>query len=200
MEGLIMEKVKCGAIKSFVKANQSLFEDVASKYKNAKDSDDVQYSMLNYSKILNEMAEYIEGYIDYKEKGNKNFSGKVLQTTEFFYSNMFEDKKKYRRIVSLDDMRETAAEFLKDSKNLQTVMENASKYDDSDAELRQLINLTDNQYRKLSKVYKDDMRIYMWLSTSKSPIYRRPISADLRTDFKDKTTPVIHVAGYGGEL
>lgn len=195
-----MEKAKCGAIKSFVKSNQNLFEDVSSKYKNAKDSDDVQYSMLNYSKILNEMAEYIEGYIDYKEKGNKNFSGKVLQTTEFFYSKMFEDKKKYRKIVTLDDMRETAAEFLKDSKNLQTVMENASKYDDSDDELRQLINLTDNQYRKLSKVYKDDMKIYMWLSTSKSPIYRRTISADLRADFKDKTTPVIHVAGYGGEL
>ena len=195
-----MEKAKCGAIKSFVKSNKSLFEDVASKYKNAKDADDVQYSMLNYSKILNEMAEYIEGYIDYKEKGNKNFSGKVLQTTEFFYSKMFEDKKKYRRLVTLDDIRGTAVEFLKDSKNLQTVMENASKYDDSDDELRQLINLTDNQYRKLSKVYKDDMRIYMWLSTSKSPIYRRTISADLRTDFKDKTTPVMHVAGYGGEL
>lgn len=200
MEGLIMGSTRNDSIKSFVKSNANLFEDVSKGYKNARDVDDVQYSMLNYSKILNEMAEYIEGYIDYKEKGNKNYSGKVLQTTEFFYSKMFDDKKKYRRLVTLEDIRGTAAEFLKDSKNLQVVMENASKYDDSDDELRQLISLTDNQYRKLSKVYKDDMKIYMWLSTSKSPIRRRTISADLRTDFKDKTTPVLHVAGYGGEL
>ena len=52
-----------------------MFEDVARQYDDVKDLNGPQkYSILNYGKILDMICEYMTGYINYKEKGNNEYS------------------------------------------------------------------------------------------------------------------------------
>lgn len=179
----------------FVEENRSLFEKVNKDYKNMRDTDDVEYSILDYEKILGEMCEYIESYIEYKKKAETKYAiEKVISSTIHFYDTMFTDEKKYRHKIVLADMKNINKGFLVLTKKLQTLMESLEETAKTDNELKQLLCLSDNQYKKLSKVYRDDMKIYLWLSTSNSKVYKYDIDVDLRVTFNDKSTPVIHRA------
>lgn len=185
-----MEKL---STQEFVEKKYNLFEDVANNYQNLRNVDDVVYTILNYEQILGDMCEFITGYLKYKEDGNTTYAGKVLPTTISFYNTMFTHDK-YRTTMVLHEMKEINKTFLSKTKQLQTLLENCKKILETsdDKELKQLLLLTNNQYKKLSKVYSDDMEIYLWLSTSNSKTFRRDISVDLRVAFGDKSTPVIH--------
>ena len=54
--------------KEFVLTNKKLFEDVAKEYSRPVSSGE-RYTQLNYDRILNDMCEYIDGYIKYKNNG-----------------------------------------------------------------------------------------------------------------------------------
>lgn len=89
-------------------------------------------------------------------------------------------------------MKDINESFLVQTKRLQSLLEDYSEYEDITMEGKALLKMTDNQYRKLSKVYRDDMQIYLWLITYKNPDSSFNISDKLYEDFKDKTTPVMH--------
>ena len=184
----------------FVEKHRNMFEDVARQYDDVKDLNGPQkYSILNYGKILDMICEYMTGYINYKEKGNNEYSDKVLSQTIYLYNTMFTDKK-YRTKIELYQMTDIKRAFLEGTKKLQTLLDEQTKLlqtkEGPDAEeLNKMIMLTNNQYGKLSKVYHDDMSIYLWLISSKSKIKflnRYNIDSKLRVDFNDKHTPVMH--------
>lgn len=184
----------------FVEKHRNMFEDVARQYDDVKDLNGPQkYSILNYGKILDMICEYMTGYINYKEKGNNEYSDKVLSQTIYLYNTMFTDKK-YRTKIELSQMTDINRSFLEGTKKLQTLLDEQTKLlqtkEGPDAEeLNKMIMLTNNQYGKLSKVYHDDMNIYLWLISSKSKIKflnRYNIDSKLRVDFNDKHTPVMH--------
>lgn len=184
----------------FVEKHRNMFEDVARQYDDVKDLNGPQkYSILNYGKILDMICEYMTGYINYKEKGNNEYSDKVLSQTIYLYNTMFTDKK-YRTKIELSQMTDINRSFLEGTKKLQTLLDEQTKLLQTkkgpDAEeLNKMIMLTNNQYGKLSKVYHDDMSIYLWLISSKSKIKflnRYNIDSKLRVDFNDKHTPVMH--------
>ena len=184
----------------FVEKHRNMFEDVARQYDDVKALNGPQkYSILNYGKILDMICEYMTGYINYKEKGNNEYSDKVLSQTIYLYNTMFTDKK-YRTKIELSQMTDINRSFLEGTKKLQTLLDEQTKLlqtkEGPDAEeLNKMIMLTNNQYGKLSKVYHDDMSIYLWLISSKSKIKflnRYNIDSKLRVDFNDKHTPVMH--------
>ena len=184
----------------FVEKHRNMFEDVARQYDDVKDLNGPQkYSILNYGKILDMICEYMTGYINYKEKGNNEYSDKVLSQTIYLYNTMFTDKK-YRTKIELSQMTDINRSFLEGTKKLQTLLDEQTKLlqtkEGPDAEeLNKMIMLTNNQYGKLSNVYHDDMSIYLWLISSKSKIKflnRYNIDSKLRVDFNDKHTPVMH--------
>lgn len=184
----------------FVEKHRNMFEDVARQYDDVKDLNGPQkYSILNYGKIIDMICEYMTGYINYKEKGNNEYSDKVLSQTIYLYNTMFTDKK-YRTKIELSQMTDINRSFLEGTKKLQTLLDEQTKLlqtkEGPDAEeLNKMIMLTNNQYGKLSKVYHDDMSIYLWLISSKSKIKflnRYNIDSKLRVDFNDKHTPVMH--------
>ena len=55
-----------------------------------------------------------------------------------------------------------------------------------DNETLSLARIADNQFKKLAKVHEDDMKLYMWLAADIS------IPADLRVNYNDQQTPVMH--------
>ena len=184
----------------FVEKHRNMFEDVARQYDDVKDLNGPQkYSILNYGKILDMICEYMTGYINYKEKGNNEYSDKVLSQTIYLYNTMFTDKK-YRTKIELSQMTDINRSFLEGTKKLQTLLDEQTKLlqtkEGPDAEeLNKMLMLTNNQYGKLSKVYHDDMSIYLWLISSKSKIKflnRYNIDSKLRVDSIDNHTPVMH--------
>lgn len=179
------------AMKNFVVENKGLFEQVAKEYTYSNKYRERKYSQLNYGAILKEMVEFINGYIEYKSKGSTKYTGKVLGMSKSFYDSMFSNTKKYRKKLYLPDIRDSYAAFLRGTKELQALMEANIERAKSDPEFDMLLTMTDNQYRKLSKVCRDDMQIYLWLATQDS-IHEYHISAKLRADFVDDNTPVIH--------
>jgi hypothetical protein len=62
------------------------------------------------------------------------------------------------------------------------------------SEMNALITLTNNQYKKLSRVMKDDMKIYLWLSTSNSKLFAYSIDNATRSEFSNNNSPVMHKA------
>lgn len=182
--------------KSFVRDNKNLFEDVARQYSNMRDSNTDQYTILDYERILSDMCEYIRGYVRYKEKGDKTYSGKVLSSTLSFYNSMFNDNDKYRHVITLSDFKNINKQYLVLTKQLQTLMEEQLKQieEEPDNEMKQLLAMSDNQYKKIAKVHRDDMKIYLWLTSSKiSDNHCYTIDTDLRSAFNDNSTPVMHL-------
>lgn len=175
--------------KVFVSSNREIFEDIArstiSTYKSK------EYTQLNYEMILDKMCRYIEGYISYKESGSNKYKGKVMNTTLAFYNEIFKDES-YRHDIVLKDMPNISETFLKKTKELQELMEKHAEKQALDYELQQLLIMTDNQYKKVAKVFRDDMEIYLWLCTENSSIHAHVLDVKLRQNFKDPTTPVMH--------
>ena len=179
------------SMKAFVVDNKDLFQQVAHEYKYDTKKRERQYTQLNYRYILKEMVDFVNGYIEYKEKDSSKYAGKVLGTAKSFYDGMFSNKKKYRRKLFLPEIKDTYADFLRGTKELQSLLEANLNRGNIDPEFRMLLTMTDNQYRKISKVCRDDMQIYLWLATEDSS-YEYHISGKLRADFVDSNTPVIH--------
>lgn len=191
MEWMMLNKEELST-RMFVKNNKTLFEEIADEYSNMRNSDDVEYSMLNYDKILNEMCDFITGYIKYKDDGDDKYNGKILKVTINFYESVFTDTKRYRQTIVLYDIREINKLYLKNTKRLTQLMDDMVDRSKEDPELYQLLKLSNNQYKRISKVYKDDMEIYRWLNTANSKVFNHNIPMDLKLAFKDKSTPVIH--------
>lgn len=176
--------------RQFVAINQDIFEDMAKSY--VSSSNQQKYSILDYEDILKKMCEFIEGYIDYKVEGTNKYKGRILGTTIAFYNTIFIDQK-YRTTITLKEFRGVSEKFLKLTKKLQDIMEKNADKQDQDFELQEILTMTDNQYKKLSKVFRDDMEIYMWLCSDKS-IVRHTIPVQLRMNYMDISTPVMHPA------
>jgi hypothetical protein len=192
MEGIIMmltaEEL---ATKKFILSAKGTFEDMASTVIRTTHSD--RYTMLNYEEILEKMCDYIESYVDYKKTGDEKYRGKVLATTRIFYDSIFTEKK-FRKKLTLKQISKTNEVFLKGTKEFQAVMEKYIEKQDQDYELQEMLILSNNQYKKLSKVYNDDMKIFMWLATGNSNMYNYSIDPRLRAAYYDLSTPVIHSA------
>lgn len=180
------------ATREFVSENKELFEEVSKEYKFSSGLRIRKYTQLNYKKILKEIIDFMTGYIDYKEKNTGKYKGQVMATARSFYNNMFMDDHKYRKELFISDMKDSYESFLRGTKQLQEFLESNLERSKPDPEFHQLMIMTDNQYRKLSKVCRDDMQIYLWLATEDSVVYNYTVSAKLRADFIDTSTPVIH--------
>lgn len=166
----------------FVLDEKELFEEVQ-KANSKSHGSGAEYTILNYKKILDDMCEYLEGYLEYAEKDGKKYSSKVLATTAKFYDAIF-DSKKYRRTITFSDMSDVTHDYLESTKKLQDLL---VKIDEDDhTELHAMFVMTNNQYNKIARVFKDDMMIYLWLTTGYN------ISSDLRQKYLNKDTPVMH--------
>lgn len=171
----------------FVRDEKKLFDEVQRANSNPRGEYNISYTILNYKKIIADMCEYLEGYLEYTVKDNNAYSAKLLSTTAKFYDAIF-DSNRYRMTMGLPDFRDIQRDFLIETKKLQDIM---CRVDDHDDELHAMMIMTNNQYRKISRVFHDDMKIWMWLITSDSS-FQYSIDADLRNKFNDKNTPVMH--------
>lgn len=180
------------SIVTTVDDNKNLFESVAKEYNKAKDVFRVQYSILNYDKIIDEMISYLDGYKKYASgDNNKKYEGKVLSISRNFFETMF-TKKEYRKKINISAFREENITYLKRTKELKGVIESTLKEAENNAELNSLIRMIDNQYKKLAKVHKDDMKIYLWIVNKDSKIFGYNLDEKTRKAFYDKTSPVMH--------
>ena len=131
------------------------------------------------------------GYKEYFDSDNDKYRYNLVSSTRNFFDNQFIDKK-YRRMMTLSDFSDINKSFLEATKKLQDIMEDTK---DDDNEVRTILTLVNNQYRKVAKVYRDDMRIVLWLrSLNSQSSMRYSITTELRQAFYDNTTPVIHKA------
>ena len=85
-------------------------------------------------------------------------------------------------------MKDINEQFLVNTKKLQSLLETDTE---RSSEENAILKMTDNQYRKLMKVYKDDSQIYLYLLTRNSR-FSKTISPELYSAFENKDTPVIH--------
>jgi hypothetical protein len=181
------------ATKNYVRSAQDMFEDVMDSYTNRRD-DNRKINILDYVKILKEIHDFIEGFINYKSKGTNEHASDIAAKTVRFYNSMFVDDKRYRHKMPLKDFPKMQEEFLNETKRLQSLMESHVNESNIDPEMKLILQLTDNQYRKLAKVNRDDMAIFLWLmwaNTFRSDRYDIP--PRLRMMFNDPTTPVMHL-------
>ena len=181
-------------ITDFICEYKTMFEDVAkSSLRTMKPADDVMYSSMDYAKCLTEMCSFLEGYIEYREKGETKYDSSLLQTTKNFYDGMFadtSDKSPYRHQTTLVDMKHVNESFLEGTQKLIAVMESVTEQF-PDHETQQLVTMSKNQYQKLARVYKDDASLYMWLTT-KNSVNPKVTPAQNRAYFYDPKTPVMH--------
>ena len=171
--------------------NKNLFEDVSKSYVNAKEIYRTQYNVLNYDMILDQMIEFIDGYKQYAESGKNDYDGKVLKISQKFYDKMFTDKK-YRKVIDLNQYQDMNKSYLEKTKQLQSIIESYLKDKSISAEMDSLIRLTNNQYKKLAKVCRDDMKIYLWLTTSGSKFFAYHLDEPTRSAYANKKAPVMH--------
>lgn len=180
------------ATRIHVKNARNLFIDVSESRVNGY-TDKREFSILNYPRIVKEMYEFVSGYIKCKADGKYDkYKNTAVGTTIQFYNNMFADDK-YRKKIHLTDFDDIIKGFLEWTDKLQTIMDEHINELHIDTEMNTMFQLTNNQYRKLAKVNRDDMEIFLWL-TYKTDINTkaRDISGALRAAYLDDKTPVMH--------
>lgn len=169
----------------FIK-NRDLFsdvQDVNSKMNGSISSG--EHSILNYELIISEMTKYLEGYQRYKRDGNDKYKHDVLTSTYQYFDKMFDpNSKKYRKKMSLSKFSDMNKNFVIKTKEFINVINTMKKSVDN--ETLSLARISENQFKKLSKVHSDDMKLYMWLVANAS------IPSDLRVNYNDTHTPVMH--------
>jgi RNase P/RNase MRP subunit p29 len=74
--------------------------------------------------------------------------------------------------------------FIEKSKELHQLLKELKGSVDN--ETVNMITVTERQYRKIAKVNKDDMKLYLWLSSNAT------IPTDIRTYYNDPKAPVMH--------
>jgi hypothetical protein len=175
-----------------VKNARNLFIDVSDSRKFGN-FDKRLYSILNYPRIAREMYEFIKGYIECKASGKYKYKDTAVGTTILFYNNMFKEEK-YRKRIHLDEFDDLTKEFLEWTEKLQDIMDAHLNELDIDSEMKTIFELTNNQYRKLARVNRDDMEIFLWLvyKSEINPKTKREIPGTLRAAFLDDSTPVMH--------
>ena len=181
-------------IEQIVCEYRTMFEDVASTVPNIRPNDDVLYSSVDYGKILQSMCQFLEGYMEYRDANDDKYDDKVITSTCNFYNAMFadtSDQSPYRHQVTLADMQRVNESFISGTQQLKVVLESMMEHH-PDFETTQLVTMTQNQYRKLAKVYRDDAELYMWLATKNSRTRPKNASLANRVNFGDISTPVIH--------
>ena len=104
---------------------------------------------------------------------------------------MFTDKE-YKRKINLSEFRDINFNYLKRTKELQSVVESTLKDAESNGELNSLIRMIDNQFKKLAKVNRDDMKIYLWIVNSDSTFFKFKLDEKTRKAYYDKSSPVMH--------
>lgn len=167
----------------FVKVNRALFEDVQARYDNPIDGSQ-EYSIINYRRFLNDLCDYLEGYLEYVDSDKHSYgNNQILVKTAKFYDSMFNDRK-YRTKITLGQFSDVAEDFLEGTKDLQDLLVTVEQ---KDTELHAMVVMANNQYRKLSKVFHDDHELWFWLRTGK----RKP-NSKLLQDYHNKNTPVMH--------
>lgn len=176
----------------YIKNARNLFEDVCDS--RAKHKTDTRiFTIMNYEKIAKDMFEFVDGYIKYKTKNNDKYKGKVAGSTVQFYNRMFTDDG-YRRKCYLVDVSDIMKGFLTYTKKLQDIMADHIDETAIDSEMKTLFDLTNNQFRKVSKVNRDDLTLTLWLmheGTFREDKYLPPVS--LRVAYNDPKTPVMHL-------
>ena len=180
-----MENINSVARDYFIK-NRDLFSDVQDATSRYGDHIRLgEHTVLNYSLIISEMTKYLEGYQRYKRDGNNKYKHDVLSSTYAFYDKMFDPRStKYRKKIPLTKFSEMNKEFVTKSKEFISIINTMKKSVDN--ETLSLAKVSENQFKKLSKVHSDDMKIYMWLVSNIS------IDPTLRNHYSDTNAPVMH--------
>lgn len=174
-------------IKDYIMKNRNIFEDVQNSRKENSGSSRVgEHSILNYPKIMDDIIKYMQGFKKYKDSGDSSYKHKVIQSTYTFYNKMFDadSNSKYRKNITLSEFPNMNYKFIEKSKELHQLLKELKGSIDN--ETVNMITVTERQYRKIAKVNKDDMRLYLWLSSNAT------ISTDIRTYYNDPKTPVMH--------
>lgn len=175
-----------------IKNARNLFIDVADT-RSKITYDKREYDILNYPRIVKEMYDFIDGYIKCKASGNYKYKNSAVSTTVQFYNNMFKDKK-YRKHINLCEMDELMKGFLEWTDRLQTLMDEHLHELGVDTEMKAMFDLTNNQYRKLAKVNRDDLEIYLWIlyDSGIDKEHKRSLPSNLKIMYENKLTPVMH--------
>ena len=176
------------AIKQYVSDNQNLFQDVQNAFSNGAEIHnkvgDGLYTILYYEKMLTEMCNYLDGYLKYKNDDDDRYRDKVTKSTETFYNKMFMDTETYRTKIDINDFLKVNKAFLECSKRLQDKIQEVESLIDSES--RAVVIITDRQFKKIGKVMRDDMQIFLWTKNGKN------IDSRIKTAYSDKTSPVMH--------
>lgn len=175
-----------------VDANRNLFEQVNKSYIDAKHIFKVQYIILDYNKIIDSICDYLDEYMQYAKEGSDKFKNRVLPSTRNFYERMFTEKE-YKKVINIEDFKNDNYNFLVKSKALKdrlvSIINGGNK---CTGEMNSIVRMTDNQYKKVMKVYHDDMKIYLWIVSSNSTHFKYNLDDRVKNAFMNKRTPVMH--------
>lgn len=174
-------------VKEYIMKNRNIFEDVQKAHRENSGTTRVgEHTILNYPKMVEDLTKYVEGFKKYKDSGDSSYKHKVLKSTYNFYNGMFDssEKSKYRKIITLSEFPNLNYKFIEKSKDLHQLLKDLKGSVDN--ETLNLVNVTEKQYKKIAKVNKDDMILYMWLSANLT------CPAELRAYYNDPNTPVMH--------
>ena len=184
-------------IKDLIQSNRGIYEQIARESEKNHFKYAEKYNILDYGKILELMIKYVEGYIKYKESDNNDvYKGKVLETSKYFYDSMFDynSRHKYRQVIEISQFKsinKTYLEWTNKLTNLLEKLENDDKYS-NDFEFDILLTMTQRQYDKIAKVYKDDCNIYLWIISKDSKYLKHDIDSKLISHYNNDKTPVMH--------
>lgn len=150
--------------KKYVENELDTFENVSKTILNAETRfAKNKYIILDYKKILNTINNNLDGYIDYKKSGEKAvWDNNILDTVVKLYNSFFDDIKKYRGVIQFKEFKDVTSDFLDGTNKLKEKLDKYSDMSKYSGNVKAVLKLTDNVYKRLCKYQNMDMKIYLF--------------------------------------
>ena len=189
-------KFKSDEIGEFIASMKKEIIEASDSYINIKDKYNKKFIILDYSKILALLTEYMKQYSEYLHTEKNKYKDRIIGSTTNFF-NTLSTKGEYKKEISIGDFKQEIESFVDRTKAFQTVIKEIEKHCCCDCDMAKecenMITLAVNQYIKIGNVFRTDLNLYDSIRTSGSKSFNKPFTSEQSYAMFNEKTPCMHI-------
>lgn len=189
-------KYKSDEISEFIAAMQDEIIAASDAYVNIADKYNKKFKILDYTKILNLITQYMRQYVTYLHTEKDKYKDRILGLTQAFYDSLFK-KEEYKKEVSIQEFKDEIDAFINGTKGFQTVIKEVEHECCCDCamakECEHMVTISVNEYLKIGRVFRTDLNLYNSIRKSGSKVYNEPFTSEQSYVFSNEETPCMHI-------
>lgn len=191
-----MAKYKSDEIGEFISAIQKEIISASQSYVDIDDKYNKKFKILDYTKILTLLTEYMRQYAEYMHTEKDKYKDRILGLTESFYNTLFK-KEEYKKEIYIGDFKDEITAFVDGTQGFQKVIKEIEHECCCDCEMakecERMIKMSVNEYIKIGNVFRTDLNLFDSIRTSGSRVTAKGFTSEQHYVLFNEKYPCMHI-------